>query len=134
MSAAGDTKPKIDDDALIRTATDGLPVLRGGRCPECRTPHFPKQPVCPVCAGEKIAAWDMPRTGLLYSFSVLHVGNKDGKPRAYGYVDLANGVRIFARLKGTEHQIGERVYFQHAQDHGENEPEFIFTTENPEKK
>ena len=64
--------------------------------------------------------------GLLYSFSVLHVGNKDGKPRAYGYIDLSNDVRIFARLKGTDYKIGQRVNFELVQNPGENEPEFVF--------
>jgi uncharacterized OB-fold protein len=43
----------------------------------------------------------MPNRGTLYSFTVLHVGPAHwDKPITLGYVDLANGVRVFSHLKG----------------------------------
>lgn len=128
MSAMGESKTENDADAMIRVAADGQPVLRGGRCPQCRTPHFPKQPVCPVCAGEKVVIWDMPRYGTLYSFSVLNSG-KDGAPRAFGYVDLPNNVRVFTRLKGIDYQIGQKVFFALDDARTDNEPPYLFTAE-----
>jgi uncharacterized OB-fold protein len=40
----------------------------------------------------------LPRTGTLYSFTVLRVGTT-GEPRVLGYVDLDNGVRVLAEVR-----------------------------------
>jgi uncharacterized OB-fold protein len=58
---------------------------------------------------ERLAGEAMPDAGTLYSFTTVHVGRArtDG-PFAVGYVDLPNGVRVFAHLTGTP-SIGDRV-------------------------
>jgi len=51
----------------------------------------------------------MPRRGLVYSFSIVHAGAQSWhKPFTVGYVDLENGVRLFAHLRGAI-EIGAQV-------------------------
>lgn len=57
----------------------------------------------------------LPREGTLYSFTLVHVGpNGWQKPFAVGYVDLANGVRVFSHLRG-ELKIGQTVELEIAE-------------------
>ena len=50
---------------------------------------------------EKVVEEVMPRTGTLYSFTVLRVGPERWlRPAALGYVDLPNDVRVFSRIVG----------------------------------
>ncbi|WP_408509198.1 Zn-ribbon domain-containing OB-fold protein [Paraburkholderia sediminicola] len=77
-------------------------VLRGAVCCVCRCQVFPFSNVCPSCMGEQMSVEEFPRTGTLYSFTVMHVGPSEWrKPFAVGYVDLTNGVRVFAHLEGS---------------------------------
>lgn len=85
----------------------GRPVLIGGVCRDCGVGMFPLQPVCPVCMEEAVEAQPQPTQGELYSFTVLHVGAP--RPRAFGYVDLPNGVRVFSRLGETDAVIGQAM-------------------------
>jgi uncharacterized OB-fold protein len=85
-------------DAVFMDAS-GKPTLAGGRCRSCGAVMFPKRAVCTTCMSEDIVVEAMPRTGTLYSFTVLHVGPERWlKPSALGYVDLSNGVRVFSRI------------------------------------
>ena len=89
-----------DPEGVGRDA-DGRVVLIGAACPECGTRFFPATPVCPHCASEAVAPEAMPRTGTLYSFTTVHAGpRKWKKPMVVGYLDLPNGVRVFAHLRG----------------------------------
>jgi uncharacterized OB-fold protein len=84
----------------LSIGVDG-PVLNGGACGDCRTEFFPIQAVCPSCMSEDVAEKSMATRGTLYSFTTLHVGApKWRKPLNVGYVDLDNGVRVFAHLEG----------------------------------
>jgi len=52
----------------------------------------------------------MPRLGVLYAFSVVHVAAKKWrKPIRIGYVDLPNGARVFTHLDGADLAIGDDV-------------------------
>jgi uncharacterized OB-fold protein len=88
---------------------DGRAALIGGACRDCGNRTFPRAPVCCVCMGENIAAEQMPREGILYAFSRVHVAAKKWrKPMCLGYVDLPNGARVFAHLYG-DLSIGDAV-------------------------
>ncbi len=79
----------------------GQPVLLGAACGACGTRIFPAAGVCPHCMSEAMAIEAMPRRGRLYSFSIVHTGpRKWPRPMSVGYVDLYNGVRVFAQLRG----------------------------------
>lgn len=79
------------------------PRLLGGRCNACREVSFPKAEVCPSCLSEDITPIALSTQGLLYSYTVLHLG-KSGEiiPYAVGYVDLPEGVRLFSHLTVTK--------------------------------
>jgi uncharacterized OB-fold protein len=100
--------------SLVGTAlgqdSQGHPVLRGARCNSCGTAFFPAAEICPSCGAEDIAASDMPRTGVLYSFTTVQAGPaKWRKPMRLGYVDLPNGVRVFSHLSGDGLAIGQTL-------------------------
>lgn len=99
----------VPGDALGRDA-EGRPVLVGGRCAACGVATFPRQPVCPVCMSEDMSAEEMPRRGILYSCTLVHVGPaKWMKPFMLGYVDLHNAVRVFSHIRGNDPKIGAEV-------------------------
>ena len=88
----------------VGTNAQGQPVLMGAACGACGTRIFPAAGVCPHCMSEA-----MPRRGQIYSFSIVHTGpRKWPRPMSVGYVDLDNGVRVFAQLRGQP-RIGAQV-------------------------
>jgi len=103
------TRPFLCGDALEVDAS-GRATLIGGHCADCGVETFPRAPVCSSCMGESIRAQAMPRTGVLYAFSVVHVAAKKWKkPMRIGYVDLKNGARVFTHLEGADLAIGDEV-------------------------
>ncbi|WP_281290149.1 Zn-ribbon domain-containing OB-fold protein [Rhodoligotrophos appendicifer] len=96
-------------DAFVPDA-EGGPVLIGGECEECGNLTYPRAAVCPVCMSEELQPVEMSREGILYSFTMVHVGPSHWKkPFALGYVDLPNGVRVFSHLRGDTIRIGCRM-------------------------
>jgi uncharacterized OB-fold protein len=109
MEMPPDVDSSLAGAALGRDA-QGQPVLRGALCRACGTQFFPHAPVCPACMSEEIALQDMPREGVLYSWTTVHAGPaRWRKPMTVGYVDLPNGVRVFAHLRDTSFDIGQHV-------------------------
>jgi len=49
-------------------------MLVGGRCVKCGGAFFPYSPICIYCSGEAKAE-DVPRRGVVLSYSVVHVSN-----------------------------------------------------------
>jgi uncharacterized OB-fold protein len=102
-------RPFLCGDALDVDAS-GRATLIGGRCASCGTETFPRTPVCASCMSEDIRAHAMPRNGVLYAFSTVHVAAKKWrKPMRIGYVDLPNGARVFTHLAGGDFAIGDNV-------------------------
>jgi uncharacterized OB-fold protein len=102
-------RPFLCGDALHIDAS-GRATLVGGRCHDCGTETFPRAPVCASCMSEIIESQPMPRRGTLYAFSTVHVAaRKWRKPMRIGYVDLANGARVFTHLDGENLTIGDTV-------------------------
>lgn len=94
----------------VRVDRRGDPVLVGGKCASCGTETFPCHPVCPSCMSEDMASVEMPRQGILYAFTQVHVGpGKWNKPMIVGYVDLPNSVRVFAHLCGEKFRLGMKM-------------------------
>jgi uncharacterized OB-fold protein len=110
-AGSGSTSPRpfLCGDALD-VDTSGRATLIGGRCADCGTETLPRAPVCSSCMSENIRAQAMPRAGVLYAFSVVHVAAKKWKkPLRIGYVDLPNGARVFTHLEGADLAIGDNV-------------------------
>ena len=81
-------------------------------CRRCGRLSFPPKPVCRDCWSEDIEWRDLRPTGVLYSFTRVHV-----VPRAFladalyfiGIVDLADGVRMMCRLMGEQSRFAPEV-------------------------
>lgn len=109
--AAGGGQRFIGSEAIGYDA-NGRPVLLGCRCNGCANEMVPAVEVCPVCGAEDMVQTVQPGEGTLYSYTVVHVGHaRWRKPLAIGYVDLANGVRVFTHLEGEGFSIGETMTF-----------------------
>jgi uncharacterized OB-fold protein len=92
----------IDGNALAREP-DGAVHLVGSECRDCRTRVFPPTAVCPGCMSENMAPLNLSRRGTLYSWSVVHAAPRGWKlPFVAGYVDLPEGVRVFAHIVGGD--------------------------------
>ncbi len=92
--------------------------LLGCRCRECGTTFFPPRQICPHCMKEGILETvPLSRRGTLYTYTVIRQApRRYPVPYAVGYVDLAEGVRVFTQLEGWEDRelkVGEpmEVFF-----------------------
>lgn len=76
------------------------PHLVGGRCNSCGATTLQVRTYCPSCwQTETMVATPIGREGTLYTYTVLHqVPAGFAVPIAVGYVDLPEGVRVFAHL------------------------------------
>ena len=87
----------------VREAEDGTPQLIGTVCDDCGTKLFPPSHVCPECMSENVSEIELSHEGTLYSWSVVHVAPKSWRvPYVAGYVDLPEGVRVFAHIVGAD--------------------------------
>jgi uncharacterized OB-fold protein len=83
----------------------GERLLQGSECASCGEKAFPTRAFCPACGGRDLVTISLPAEGTLYSYSVVHVSSSRATPYAIGYVDLANGVRVLAGLRGDSTQF-----------------------------
>jgi len=82
------------------------PCLRGSRCVQCHTTVFPAQRSCPRCSAGDTSDVDLPRTGVLWSWTVQQHEPKTPfrrppgafAPYPVGYVDLGD-VIVESRLQ-----------------------------------
>lgn len=78
-------------------------VLLGSRCARCGSRFFPARALCPDCFDDDaMAEIELARGGVIYASTVVRVPSSLGHlpPYAYGYVDLADGVRVIGRFSG----------------------------------
>ncbi|MCP9951932.1 FAS1-like dehydratase domain-containing protein [Actinomadura madurae] len=80
-------------------AASGEGRLRGSLDPLTGEFHFPERALSVDGGQRELEPVDLPREGALYSWTSF--GGRD-----YGQVDLANGVRVQARLGPGPHEIG----------------------------
>jgi len=80
------------------------PCLIGCRCRICREIYFPSRPICPNCLEEgTLENISLSEKGKLYSFCVVQKAPFGFEaPYAVGYVDLPEGLRIYAILAKAE--------------------------------
>ena len=101
MADSNAARPRHLDRMHFIEREDGW-TLAAGRCGYCEAAAFPRPPVCPDCWSEDIRVLPLSKRGTLYSYTVIHPGKaRDAAPVALGYVDLVEGVRIFAHLAAT---------------------------------
>ncbi len=87
---------------LFAAAPDGAvpSALLASRCGGCGTVSFPSETICPGCfRSDVITPFRLSGRGTLYSYSIVRSAPPGfTAPYAVGYVDLAEGVRLFAPI------------------------------------
>ena len=100
-------------EGIFAAPEDAPPYLVGGRCSACGDIRFPWRKRCVACyQGGGVERIALSRTGTLYTFTIVQVASAGFEaPYAFGYVDLPEGVRIFALLGGKLDRlsIGDEV-------------------------
>jgi len=95
----------IAGESIVENA-DGTIRLVATECKECEQRVFPPTAVCPECMSENTKLIELSETGTLYSWSVVHAAPKNWTtPYIAGYVDMPEGVRIFAHMVGIDPAI-----------------------------
>jgi len=94
---------RLVDESLFVAGYEPL-TLRGAECGRCGTTTFPSQDGCPRCGAQEMTDAALPRTGVLWSFTVQgfepkppYRGREPFTPYGVGYVDLGP-VIVEARL------------------------------------
>ena len=78
------------------------PRLIGVHCPGCGITAYPAFDLCPRCWQPPVDRVLSP-AGVLYTYSVVHVGPRERPvPYTLGYIDLAEGARVFGWIDETD--------------------------------
>jgi len=90
---------------LLEMPEKGPPYLKGYRCRRCGKIWFPRFTLCPNpdCWSDEMDVVPLSRRGKIYSATDVFVGQSSMRqygPLIVGYVDLPEGIRIFAQLEG----------------------------------
>jgi len=108
---ADKTKKKKKEDItffhpdIFEVPEDSPPYLKGWKCKQCGTIWFPKFSPCPNpdCWSEDMEIVPLSRKGKIYSYTDMYIGQLELKaymPMTVAYVDLPEGIRVFAQLDG----------------------------------
>ena len=77
--------------------------LLGNKCSSCGRLFFPKARFCSACFNKDMEEVVLSRRGKLYSYTIGHMPSTHFQPPyAVGFVDMPEGIRVFAPLKMTE--------------------------------
>ncbi len=84
--------------------------LMASRCPICDALYLPPRATCPQCQGDALAWTEMSGRGRLAAFTSIYVapsvmvaaGYTRENPYVSGVVELAEGVKISARIVGVD--------------------------------
>ncbi|MFT4051495.1 MAG: OB-fold domain-containing protein [Microbacterium sp.] len=90
--------PDLDSDGLLGDFPEGKRLV-GTRCTACGRTMIGSRVVCSSCVGRDVERVALPTTGVLYSFTRVHVGTSGIRP--LGYVDLDDDVRTLTDLRET---------------------------------
>jgi uncharacterized OB-fold protein len=89
--------PDLDSDGLLGSFPEGSRLV-GTRCDACGLTMIGSRIVCSGCVGTAVSRVALATTGVLYSYTRLHLGDT---VRVLGYVDLDDDVRTLADLQET---------------------------------
>ena len=80
------------------------PHLIGSKCKHCEEYFFPKRVICPTCLkDETLEEINLSSKGKLYTYCIVKAAPLGfTAPYAIGYVDLPEGLRIFAPLTESD--------------------------------
>jgi uncharacterized OB-fold protein len=88
-------------EGVFMESPDGGTLL-ANKCKSCGQIFFPKAVLCLSCFNEDMEELKLSRMGKLYSYTIGYMPSMHFEPPyAIGYVDMPEGVKIFAQLKMT---------------------------------
>jgi uncharacterized OB-fold protein len=82
----------------------GQKRLLGGKCRRCGKIHLPPRPLCDNCLSTDFEWVELPKTGKLITYTIIHVAPTQFQsmaPYAVGIVQLENGVKIPGMIRGV---------------------------------
>ena len=108
-------KPAFSDQSFHNFLAEEK--LMGCRCSRCDSVFLPPKPICTNCFSPDMAWEKMPDVGKLAAFTCITIGppamRKEGfgrkNPYCVGVVELAEGLRIDARIVGVDTQKPEEI-------------------------
>jgi TetR/AcrR family transcriptional regulator, cholesterol catabolism regulator len=96
-----DLKTRPIMEGIIGASSSGHNLaLIGNMCVKCRRTYFPKREICPLCFESGVMEEvEISPSGKLATFTIVHKGTGPGRfPYALGYIDMPEGIRLFAPL------------------------------------
>jgi len=79
--------------------------LIGNKCPACGQTYFPSKLFCLECFNENLESVRIGARGSLYSYTVAYMPSAHSiPPYAAGWIDLDEGIRVFAPIEVAEGQ------------------------------
>jgi len=96
--------PKLRPLIKMSGSSSEDPHLIGSKCKYCGEYFFPKRVICPTCLkDESPDEINLSSKGKLYTYSIARAAPLGfTAPYAIGYVDLPEGLRIFAPLTESD--------------------------------
>jgi uncharacterized OB-fold protein len=76
--------------------------LMGGKCRKCGKVHLPPRPLCDNCLSTDFEWVELPKTGRLLTYTIIHVAPTQFQcmaPYAVGIVQLEDGVKISGMIR-----------------------------------
>ncbi len=108
--------------------------LMGSRCASCSETTLGSNRICPNCGGTEVRALPLSQRGVLWTYTVVHhrpPGDYKGPdpfvPFAMGLVELPEGLRVLAPIKGdpARVKIGMPLQFEAFVRPGSAAPEVV---------
>jgi len=95
---------------IEKNGVDEKPRIIGVQCEKCKRYAFPAREICIFCYSRDVQKKFLNTRGKLHSYTICRVPvSTFDSPYAIGYIDLPEGLRIFAQLaewSETELKIG----------------------------
>jgi uncharacterized protein len=86
-------------EGIFKEGPDGGRLI-AGKCDSCGEVFFPSIDSCLSCGHDTIVQTELDRKGRLFSYTIVQMPVANfSPPFAVGYVDLAEGIRIFSQLR-----------------------------------
>jgi uncharacterized OB-fold protein len=100
-------KDKVPFREGLFEKVDGEWTLVGCKCKQCGQVFFPIRDWCLNCSSRELERISLGRNGKLYSFTIVHMPSEHFEPPyAVGWIELAEGIRIFSQIRGwQEHPL-----------------------------
>jgi len=89
--------------------------LVGRECKKCGKRHYPPKLACPYCGSRSLENIDLPKTGVIETYTVVYEVSEEFKHKApviIGLIKLDDGTRVIAPVTDVtsdELEIGLRV-------------------------